>query len=295
MEWLEDYLLRLKSSAFLVISHDRWFLDRVTTKTLEIEGGESRMLDGNWSRFHELKAEEIRQYEKNLREQQDFIRREREFIKKHMGSQRSKEAKGRLKRLERVERMEALKGSETLAAFRPSPKRKLGTKIIEIEDLAVGYDGEALFEGLSHRMEPGERLGIVGANGAGKSTLLEVLLGKKPSMTGSVVMGETVDLGYYDQLHRGLDRSHSPFDEIAATDLQRSDLEVRSYLARFLSAATKSIDRLMSSQAANGDDSCSPSCCSRARTFWCSTNPPTTSTSSRVRPSKTHSSTTTGR
>lgn len=232
-EWLEDFLKASKATV-VVVSHDRYFLDRVTTHTLELEDGLARMFPGSYSKFEHLKAEERLALEREYLEQQDFIRKEREFIRKHIGSQRSREAKGRLRRLERIEKIAAPAAEKEAMKMRMKPKRPLGKLVFVTEGLTFGYGEKNFFENLDLTVGPGDRLGIIGRNGAGKTTLLKLLLGTLEPRSGTVKRGPTLDIGYYDQLHKNLDRQATVFDIIAGTDLDRTELEVRSYLARFL-------------------------------------------------------------
>ncbi len=232
-EWLEAYLERYRG-ACVIVSHDRYFLDRVTKRTLEVAGGGVTDYGCGYSEYELRKVAERRRAYKVHGEQKDYIRKEREFIRKHMGTQRTKEAKGRLKRLQRLELSEAPRPEDQEIKLALSPKRRLGTEVVDFEDLFVGYDGKALIRDLTVRVEQGDRLGIVGANGAGKSTLLKVLMGALQPMSGKVAIGRTAEIGYFDQLQAGINVELSPYEEIAAANLHLTDLQIRSFLARFL-------------------------------------------------------------
>ena len=244
-EWLEDYLNKHHGTC-LVISHDRFFLDRVTKRTLEVAGGIVSDYPCSYSAFEVSKAEDRRRAQTVFREQQDYIRKEREFIKKNMGSQRTKEAKGRLKRLQRLELLAPPRRSEQDVKISVRPKKRLGTEIVDLEALCFGYDDRVLVHDLDLRLEPGDKLGVVGANGTGKSSLIKVILDRMTAFSGRVKIGKTVEIGYFDQIQAELDLDQSPFDVIASVNLTLSDLEVRSYLARFL-VFDDDVDRPLSS------------------------------------------------
>ncbi len=243
--WLEDYLNRSKATC-CIISHDRFFLDRVTTRTIEVDNQGVRAWPGNFSKYEKLKEAANKAQVKEFGEQQDFIRREKEFINKHIGSQRTKEAKGRQKRLERLERIQLPHDPSRDMTLTMKLARAPGVDMIEVEDLSVGHDGEPLLSGLNIRIERQDRVGIIGPNGSGKTTLLNVLLDRLPPLAGSVHLGSTVDIGYFDQRQAHLDPESTPFETISAVDLKRNDEEIRSWLARFL-FYDDSIDRKISS------------------------------------------------
>ncbi len=232
-EWLESYLDKYHG-ACMIVSHDRYFLDRVTRRTLEVAAGGVTDYSCGYSEYETRKADERARARKVFGEQQGFIRKEREFIRKHIGGQRTKEAKGRLKRLNRLEQFDAPRPEDQEIRLALSPKKRLGTEVLDIEELRVGYGEETLIENLDVRLEQEDRLGIVGANGAGKSTLLKVIMGQLKPLAGTVVVGKTADVGYFDQLQTTINPELSPYEEIAEADLQLTDLQIRSFLARFL-------------------------------------------------------------
>ena len=231
-EWLEGYIERYRG-AVIVVSHDRYLLDRVTQRTVEVRDGSVRSFKGAYSKFERLKAEGRERRQVEWEAQQSQIRKEREFIRKHKGSQRTKEAKGREKRLDNMDRLEAPTTEAGSMTLRLDPKRRLGQRVIELRDVAAGYDGRTLFAGLELDIVPGERLGIVGPNGTGKSTLLSIMGGRRAADEGKVAVGETVDLGYYDQHQLDLDPEATPFGVVAGTDLSVTEGQVKTYLARF--------------------------------------------------------------
>jgi len=233
IEWIEAWLAALKG-AVLVVSHDRRLLNGAVGSILDLEHGVVQRYPGNYAKYLELRAErfttELRAYE----QQQDELRKQETFIKKHMGSQRTAEAKGRQKRLARVVRLER----PHLDARRPKialPRVERGGELVlECSGLSGGYGGRPVFEGLDLRIGRGQRIGIVGANGAGKSTLLRVLAGRQPPLAGTLSLGHAARPGYYDQDAAELDPESTPYDLVRRAHPALTDLEIRSHLARFL-------------------------------------------------------------
>ncbi len=207
--WLETFLSEEYAGAVLVVSHDRWLLDRVVSRIVEVERGRIREYPGNYEKYRELRRErqltESRVHEK----QQDRIRAEEAFIRKYKAGQRAKQARGRESRLERFKRDELVEKPIELQAMKlelPKAPRS-GDIVFDATGLAKRYDELTLFEDFDFRMERGERVGIIGPNGTGKSTLVKCLLGELAPDEGEVRLGSRISVGYYRQLHEGLDLS----------------------------------------------------------------------------------------
>jgi ATP-binding cassette, subfamily F, member 3 len=232
VEWLEEFL-RVEAGTFVVVSHDRFFLDRTTTKTIEILDGGARTYPAPYSGYEVLKAEQTKALLREIEKQKDYVEKERTFIRRHMGSQRSREAKGRLKRLERVEMIAPPPADAPEIRFSFEPARPQGTLPFSVRGLAVGAGDKSLFRDLSFELLPGDRLGVVGPNGSGKSTLLKTLAGILKPRDGRVDYGRNVDVGYFDQEHRILDLSKTVYATLHDRRPRWTDYEVRSYLARF--------------------------------------------------------------
>jgi ATP-binding cassette subfamily F protein 3 len=233
IEWIEAWLAALKG-AVLVVSHDRRLLNGAVGSILELEHGRVERYPGNYDKYLDLRAErhafELRAYE----QQQDEIRREQAFIRKHLGSQRSAEAKGRQKRLERLVRLERPHLDVRRPVIRPPRVERGGELVLEARGLSGGYGERLVFEGLDLRIGRGQRIGIVGANGAGKSTLLRVLAGRQAPAGGSLALGHAARVGYYDQDSAELDPESTPYGMLRRAHPSMTDLEIRSHLARFL-------------------------------------------------------------
>ena len=235
LEWLEDFLSHF-SSAFIVVSHDRYFLDRVVKEIWEIDDCKLKSYPGNFSKYRLLKEEEIIRQEKEYQKQRDHIRREEYFIARYHAGQRSKEARGRARKLSRIERLEAPTYDEKVHISSASASRT-GQPVIKTMDLSVGYVHEGqivnLFNVPDYEIQKETTTAIIGSNGIGKTTLLKTILGEIPPIKGSVSLGHNVKTGYFRQ---GSDEIPEDLTVMEAL-LQIKNLsigEARSFLARFL-------------------------------------------------------------
>lgn len=240
LEWLETFL-RSWGGACLIVSHDRYFLDRVTTRTLELAFGRLEDYPAPYTRFLKLREERLARRLKEYEEQQEFIARTEEFIRKYKAGQRSREARGRQTRLERLERIERPQEQQELnirmgAAFRS------GRTVLSSTPLQVGYvvpnDDGTTAPGLLVRtpeltIERGERIGMIGPNGSGKTTLLRTLTGELPALKGRFELGTNVKVGYYAQAHEQLPAQGNPLATILRAE-PMSEESARTYLGRFL-------------------------------------------------------------
>jgi ATP-binding cassette subfamily F protein 3 len=233
IEWLEAYLATLPS-AVLFVSHDRRLLDNVADSIVELERGRLTRYPGNYAKYLELKAERHKAALRAWEEQQDFVRKEEAFIRAHLGSQRTGEAKGRQKRLESLERLERPYHDVRRPVIRMREVERGGELVLAARGLAVGYAGKAVVAGVDLRIGRGDRIGIVGPNGSGKSTLLRVLAGRATPLAGTIERGHRAACGFFDQETAELDEGGTPYSEIRRSQPLWTDEEVRSHLARFL-------------------------------------------------------------
>ena len=212
LDWLENFLRNYRG-AVLVISHDRYFLDQVTTRTLEQNHHTLKSYNGNYSRYTELKAEQemaqMRAYEK----QQAEIARTEEYIRKYKAGIKSKQARGREKQLSRVERLEAV-GHNKSMLLNMHEVSGSGEVVLEIRDLAMQYPDKILFSDFTDTIYKGEKIGLIGGNGVGKSTILKIIMGQIEATSGTVKTGSRVKVAYYDQEHRQLNPKNKIIDEI---------------------------------------------------------------------------------
>ena len=235
LEWLEDFLSHFPS-AFIVVSHDRYFLDRVVKEIWEIDDCKLKSYPGNFSKYRLLKEEEIIRQEKEYQKQLDHIRREEYFIARYHAGQRSKEARGRARKLSRIERLEAPTYDEKVHISSVSASRT-GQTVIKTTNLSVGYVHEgqivSLFNVPDYEIQKETTTAIIGSNGIGKTTLLKTILGEIPPIKGSVSLGHNVKTGYFRQ---GSDEIPEDLTVMEAL-LQIKNLsigEARSFLAKFL-------------------------------------------------------------
>ena len=233
VRWLEGFL-KDYARAFVVISHDRYFLDATVTRILEIADGKIEEYPGNYS-WYAIERERRRELRrKAYEEQQEMIARTEEFIRRNLAGQKTKQAKSRRNMLERMERLEAVSSGKQPARFRFDLNSKSGDVVFKLTKVAVGYDDKILAKGISGTLFRGRNVGIIGPNGSGKSTLLKTLLGRQEPLSGKIQVGQKVDLAYYDQQLSTLDPEASVLEEMRSVSPLATDETLRGYLARFL-------------------------------------------------------------
>ncbi len=235
LDWLEDFLSSF-NGGFMVVSHDRYFLDKVATRILEIDNGKLRSFPGNYTKYRALREEQLRRQLIEYERQQEYIAREEAFIQRYKAGQRAREARGRATRLERLERIEKPHTNEEIHLGSLSTFRT-GQIAIRTSKLAVGYrqngHGVSLLDIADTQLERGSRTAIIGSNGIGKTTLLKTLLGETPPISGKASLGHNVDPGYYSQGSADLPRHSTVLDALIDARNLRIP-EARNYLARFL-------------------------------------------------------------
>jgi ATP-binding cassette subfamily F protein uup len=210
IDWLEQFLLGLPG-ALLLVTHDRYFLDRVANRIVELDRRQLVSYPGNYSRYLEQSAERHARLVKTEEDRQRLLRRELEWLRRSPMARGTKQ-KARRQRAEEMERLRYDTQQERVALALAS--RRLGKKVLSARGLAKAYDGAPVFAGVDFELAPGDRVGIIGPNGAGKSTLLDILAGKLTPDNGLVEWGETVHLGYYDQRNADLDEGQRVIDFI---------------------------------------------------------------------------------
>lgn len=209
-EWLENYLNRYKG-AFIMVTHDRYFLDKVTNKIVEIDRGKLYHYSANYSKFVELKAQREEMALATERKNKSLYRMELEWMMRGARA-RSTKQKAHIQRFEQLRDREKIAEEKNVEL--QSVSSRLGRKTIEIEEISKAFDGEVLISDFSYILLPGDRIGIVGANGCGKSTLLKLISGILKPDSGKVEMGQTVKIGYFSQENEKLDETKRVIDFI---------------------------------------------------------------------------------
>ena len=235
LSWLERFLTHYPS-AVVVVSHDRYFLDRTVNQVWDLDHGGIEHYVGNYSKFRTLKAERALTRQREYAKQQEFIAKEEDFIRRYHAGQRAREAKGRQTRLNRLERIDQVENDRAITLSSRTFQRS-DQMVLRTHGLTVGYPDNdppiELFSVPDMKLERGSRVALVGPNGTGKTTLLATLLGLLPPVSGRITLGRNVAVGYHRQGLDDLDLDTSVLDSMLDAK-EMSFGEARSYLARFL-------------------------------------------------------------
>jgi ATP-binding cassette subfamily F protein 3 len=233
VEFLEDYLARSRR-AYLVVTHDRRFLDRVAEEIIDLENGRLTSYAGGYTAYKRQKAERVLAATRAFEKQQEFVEKEKEYIRRNIAGVNSRQAKGRRTRLARVELLEKPTEDTTSVSFRFDAARVGGRTFLRAKHLDVGYTpGTPIVRDVSFELLRSERMAILGENGTGKTTLLKTLAGRLQPLNGSAVTGHDVSIGYYDQELSDLDPRRRAIDSVWDEHPDETEGEMRSYLARF--------------------------------------------------------------
>jgi ATP-binding cassette, subfamily F, member 3 len=237
LEWLEDFLSRW-TGACLIVSHDRYFLDRVTTRTLDLSFGRLEDYPAPYAKYLPMRAEREARRRKEYEEQQEYIARQEEFIRKYGAGQRYREARGRQKKLDRLERIDRPQDHDQMR-IKLNANVRSGRQVLTSSKMEIGYwdpEGPAvLIRTPELTIERGDRIGLLGPNGAGKTTLIKTLVAALPALKGEYNLGTNVKPGYYAQSHEQLrgKGSGNPLSLIRETQAMTEEY-ARTYLGRFL-------------------------------------------------------------
>ncbi len=233
IEWLEKFL-KETDKTLVVVSHDRFFLDRVANRIIEVVDARIQDYRGNYSAYLKERGERLARQEKEWKLQNEWLEKQEDYIRRNIAGQKTKQAQSRRKLLARVKPIEKPKTSSTRAKFRFMPVERSGRYVLTARNLSIGYSETPLVQSIEFEVQRGERWAILGANGSGKTTLLRTLIGSRSPVEGELEWNEALDVGYYDQQLSDLIPENTVLEEIRALDSLATDGELRSYLAQFL-------------------------------------------------------------
>jgi ATP-binding cassette subfamily F protein 3 len=233
VEWLEEFLSN-HSGSFVVISHDRYFLDRISNRIIEIDNGKAVSYRGNYSNYLTERALRREQQQREYENQQSMIAKTEEFIRRNLEGQKTKQAKSRRNMLERMERLDAVAADKSGGNFGLKKVERTGNNVLSVEGLAVGYGSKILASGINFTIHRGEALGIVGGNGSGKTTILKTLLGEIRELAGTINWGTKTNVGYYSQNLETLDLRNDVINELRRVAPLAENGALRTFLAGFL-------------------------------------------------------------
>jgi len=232
-EWLEKYLFEFPGTV-IVVSHDRYFLDRAIQEVAELENHRIEKYVGNFSAYLIEKEKRKEKAMKEFEEHREYILRTEEFIRRNIAGQKTKQAKSRRKALEKLERLERPKTKAKKVKLSFTPAQRTSRGLVWTDNLTKRFGDQTLFENASFFLERYDRVGLIGPNGSGKTTFLKMLMGKEEPTSGEVKIGANLDIGYYDQEHAGLDKECSVLDEVWKIKPPMLASDLRSFLGKFL-------------------------------------------------------------
>ncbi|MCQ6337803.1 MULTISPECIES: ABC-F family ATP-binding cassette domain-containing protein [Bacillus cereus group] len=234
LTWLEQYLQGYPG-AILIVSHDRYFLDKLVTQVYEISNKESRRFVGNYSKYLDLKSALYEQEMKRYEKQQDEIAKLEDFVQKNIArASTTKRAQSRRKQLDRMELLTRPLGDSKSASFHFDIEKQSGNDVLQVKDATIGYDEDPIIENVTMRLTREDSVALVGPNGIGKSTLLKSIVNKLPLLNGDVSFGSNVSVGYYDQEQANLTSSKRVLNELWDEYPLQPEKEIRTILGNFL-------------------------------------------------------------
>ena len=232
--WLENYLVNY-SGALIIVSHDRYFLDKVATITLDLTKHSLDRYVGNYSRFVELKEQKLAIEAKNYEKQQKEIAALEDFVNRNLvRASTTKRAQSRRKQLEKMERLDKPEAGKKSANMTFQSEKTSGNVVLTVENVAIGYDGEVLSEPINLDLRKMNAVAIVGPNGIGKSTFIKSIVDQIPFIKGEKRFGANVEVGYYDQTQSKLTPSNTVLDELWNDFKLTPEVEIRNRLGAFL-------------------------------------------------------------
>ncbi|MGZ7334520.1 ABC-F family ATP-binding cassette domain-containing protein [Streptococcus pyogenes] len=232
--WLENYLANYQG-ALIIVSHDRYFLDKVATVTLDLTPNGLDRYSGNYSRFMALKAEKLVAEEKQFDKQQKEIAKLEDFVQKNIvRASTTKRAQARRKQLEKIERLDKPTGGRKSAHMTFHAEKPSGNVVLRVEEAAIGYGDQVLSEPINVDINKLDAIAVVGPNGIGKSTLIKSIIGQLPLLKGQLKYGANVETGYYDQTQSHLTSSNTVLEELWQDFSTTPEVDIRNRLGAFL-------------------------------------------------------------
>ncbi len=236
IRWLEGYLSQY-NGAVLIVAHDRYFLDKIVTKVIELRQTKAMVYMGNYTEYSKKRQAILDAMMKQYENQQAEIKHQEEVITKLRQFNREKSikrAESREKMLEKIDRLEKPVEEKTQMHLLFTPKYQSGNDVLMVQDLSKSFESNILFQNINFELKRGEHVAIIGDNGTGKTTLLKIINELLPADSGSFTLGTNVDIGYYDQEHHVLHMEKTVFEEIQDTYPHMTNTEIRNLLAAFL-------------------------------------------------------------
>ncbi|MFJ7978465.1 ABC-F family ATP-binding cassette domain-containing protein [Peribacillus sp. NPDC096379] len=234
LSWLEQYLQNYHG-AVLIVSHDRYFLDKVVNQVYEISRNAIKKYHGNYSNYLVKKAESFERDMKLFEKQQEEIEKLRDFVQRNLTrASTTKRAQSRRKQLDKMDVMDRPQGDEKSASFSFQIDRQSGNDVLSIQDLAIGYEDTAVSQNITMKISKGDSLALVGPNGVGKSTLLKTIIGKVAAIQGDIRFGTNVQVSYYDQEQANLVSNKRVLNELWDEHPSVPEKEIRTILGNFL-------------------------------------------------------------
>ncbi|WP_347980575.1 ABC-F family ATP-binding cassette domain-containing protein [Limosilactobacillus allomucosae] len=234
LSWLEDYL-KSYQGALLIVSHDRYFLDRVVTDVYDLDNHTLIHYTGNYTQFVTHKRERLQAEWKHYEQQQKEIAKLEDFVNRNIvRASTTKRAQARRKQLEKMDRLERPTTDDSSIHFQFHSDHASGNEVLDVDELNIGYQDQKLAGPLSFKVRKGQRVGIIGPNGIGKSTLLKTLLKKIPKLSGTIKFGANLEIGYYDQEQQQLHPEKTVLEEVWDDHPEVSEKDIRSLLGSFL-------------------------------------------------------------
>mgnify|MGYP000293799913 FL=1 len=236
ISWLEDYL-KSYNGAVMIISHDRYFLDKVASKVIEVENHKAKVYYGNYTYYYNKKIVDREIAQKQYENQQREIKHQEEVIKKLREFNREKSikrAESREKQLNKIERLDVPESLPDKMHFTITPDKESGNDVLSVENVAMDFNYQNIFSDISFEVKKGDKIALIGPNGVGKTTLLRIILGRLTPTFGKIKLGANVEVGYYDQEQSDLHVEKTIFEEISDTYPTLTNTKIRNVLAAFV-------------------------------------------------------------